>query len=100
TGWTPDMIEFDYTNVLDGAVGPPNGIPKVAFEKAASSTRHLVADLEKMRAEGNLGFADVPFDDAAAKRVMQFAEQHDYPNVLVIGIGGSALGPAALDSAL
>src|SRR5437762_2110458 len=94
------MLELDYTNVLDSVVGPSNGIPKIAFEKAARSTTHLIADLEKLRSSGMVGFADVPFDDDATKTVMKFAAEHDYPNVLIIGIGGSALGPAAVDAAL
>src|SRR5438093_12930769 len=93
------MLELDYTNVLDGAVGS-HGIPKVAFSKAAESGKHCVGALESARAEGGLGFADLPFDDAAAKAVAEFARGRAFPNVLVLGIGGSALGPAALDAAL
>ena len=94
------MLELDYTNVLESVIGPANGIPKIAFEKAASSTVHLITDLEQLRASGKVGFADVPFDDVTTKAVMNFATEHDYPNVLVIGIGGSALGPASVDAAL
>jgi glucose-6-phosphate isomerase len=93
------MLELDYTNVLDSAVGS-HGIPKVAFTKAAESTGHLIESLESARADGKLGFADLPFDDGPVKAVMDFARSHTFPNVLVLGIGGSALGPAALDSAL
>jgi len=93
------MLELDYTNVLDSAVGT-HGIPKVAFSKAAESTGHLTEALESARAAGKLGFADLPFDDAPVKAVMDFARAHQFPNVLVLGIGGSALGPAALDAAL
>ncbi len=94
------MLELDYTNVLEDAVGAAQGIPKVAFDKAAESTKHIVDALEAARNSGALGFMALPFDDAPVKAVTEFARQHAMPNVLVLGIGGSALGPMALDSAL
>jgi glucose-6-phosphate isomerase len=93
------MLEFDYTNVLDSAVGA-HGIPQNAFDKAAKSTHLLIDALESARTGGRLGFADLPFDEKAAKAVTTFASNHSFPNVLVLGIGGSALGPLALDAAL
>src|SRR6185503_9078701 len=38
--------------------------------------------------------------DAPAKAVTDFAKSHGQRNLLLIGIGGSALGPAALEAAL
>jgi len=93
------MLEFDYTNVLDSSVGA-HGISQSAFEKAAKSTHLMVDALESARMVGKLGFADLPFDEKAAKAVTAFARNHAFPNVLVLGIGGSALGPLALDAAL
>jgi glucose-6-phosphate isomerase len=93
------MLEFDYTNVLDSAVGA-HGIPQNAFDKAAKSTNLLVDALESARTGGRLGFADLPFEEKPAKAVATFARNHAFPNVLVLGIGGSALGPLALDAAL
>ena len=93
------MLEFDYTNVLDSAVGA-HGIPQNAFDKAAKSTHLLIDALESARTAGQLGFADLPFEEKPAKAVTTFARNHSFPNVLVLGIGGSALGPLALDAAL
>src|SRR5262245_56661103 len=93
------MLELDYTNVLGDVVGL-HGIPKTAFSNEAESATHLIETLETTRTAGNLGFADLPFNDASVKAVKDFARDHAFPNVLVLGIGGSALGPAALDAAL
>src|SRR6188768_1539577 len=93
------MLELDYTNVLDQAVGS-HGISQAAFGKAAQSAQRLVDALESARTGGRLGFADLPFDEKPVKTVTAFAKSHAFPNVLVLGIGGSALGPLALDSAL
>src|SRR4051794_26654485 len=93
------MLELDFTNVLESAVGA-NGIAPVVFNNAAASSRKLIDALEALRANGQLGFADLPFDDKAVKGVTDFAREHAFPNVLILGIGGSALGPAALEAAL
>jgi glucose-6-phosphate isomerase len=93
------LLELDYTNVLDTAVHA-HGIPKIAFEKAAESSKHIVDDIQNAHASGRLGFGNLPSDENALKTVTDFARSHSYPNVLVLGIGGSALGPAALDAAL
>jgi glucose-6-phosphate isomerase len=93
------VLELDYTNVLEDSV-QTHGIPKVAFEKAAESSKHMVNDVQQAHSSGKLGFGDLPSDGNALKAVVDFARSHSYPNVLIIGIGGSALGPAALDAAL
>src|SRR5688572_22719810 len=94
------MLELDYTNSLDNAVGASHGIPKIAFQKASESCQHMVGAIEKAHESGTLGFAKLPFDDEATNSVMRFAREHPFPNILILGIGGSALGPMAIDSAL
>jgi len=93
------LLELDYTNVLESAVHA-HGIPKIAFDKAADSSRHIVDDIERAHTSGKLGFGGLPSDENAVRAVTDFARSHSFPNVVVIGIGGSALGPAALDAAL
>src|SRR5437773_5230706 len=93
------MLELDYTNVLESAVHG-HGIPKIAFDKAAGSSKHVVDDIQRAHTSGKLAFGDLPSDENAVKAVTDFARSHFYPNVLILGIGGSALGPAAIDAAL
>ncbi len=93
------MLELDYTNVLESAV-QSHGIPKIAFEKAAESSKHVIDDIERAHTAGKLGFGYLPQDDKAVRDVTEFARSHAYANVLILGIGGSALGPAALDAGL
>src|SRR5205809_1687432 len=93
------MLELDYTNVLEQTVHN-HGIPKIAFQKAADSSKHVVEAIHQAHTSGKLGFGDLPADQNAVKTVTDFARSHAYPNVLLLGIGGSALGPAALDAGL
>jgi len=94
------MLELDYTNVIDTWVGSSHGIPKIAFEKAAESSGPIVQAIQRAHENGVLGFAGLPNDDVGVKAVTDFAKSHEQPVILILGIGGSALGPAALDSAL
>lgn len=93
------MLELDYTNILESAVHA-HGIPAIAFDKAAESSKHIVDDIERAHASGKIGFGNLPSDDKAVAAVTDFARSHAYPNILILGIGGSALGPAAIESAL
>src|SRR6266850_8336423 len=93
------MLELDYTNVLEQTVHT-QGIPKVAFDKAAISSRHVVEAIANAHTFGKLGFGNLPDDAKAVKAVTDFARAHQYPNLLLLGIGGSALGPAALDAGM
>jgi hypothetical protein len=81
------MLELDYTNVLDQTVHN-HGIPKIAFDKAAESSKHIVDAIQRAHASGKVGFGDVPFNDKAVRAVTDFAQFHSYPNVLLLGIGG------------
>ena len=93
------MLELDYTNVLEQTIGN-QGIPRIAFDKAAESSKHVVEAIQAAHDSGKLGFGQLPSDENAVKAVTDFARDHAYPNLLLLGIGGSALGPASLDAGL
>src|SRR2546427_12444515 len=86
------MLELDYTNVLEQTVHN-HGIPKIAFEKAANSSKHVVEAIHQAHTSGKLGFSNLPEDEKAVKAVTDFARSHAYPNVLLLGIGGAVPGP-------
>ena len=93
------MIELDCTNVFEEAIGE-NGIPAGTIEETIGSSTRLAARLEDNRRAGQLGFADLPFSAEPIKAVESFARERNFAHVLVVGIGGSALGPIAIDAAL
>ena len=45
------MLELDYTNVLESTIGLSHGIPKIAFDKASESSKHVV---EHIRPSGGI----------------------------------------------
>ncbi len=78
------LLELDYTNVLETAVHG-QGIPRIAFDKAAESSKHVVDDIQRAHTSGTLAFGDLPSDEKALKVVTDFAASHSYPNVLLLG---------------
>lgn len=93
------MLQFDYTNVLESAVAG-HGIPESEIQQAVPAAQAAVDAVEAAHRKGDLGFGRLPLDAKALERVVTFAQERAYENTIVLGIGGSALGPAALESAL
>jgi len=93
------MIAFDYTNVLESAVGS-HGIPEPSFAAATGAAQRAIDAVEIAHKTGKLGFANLPLAAKPVQDVLRFAKEHAFRNIVILGIGGSALGPAALESAL
>ena len=94
------MIHLDYTNML--APGVKGGIPKAEWQKADKLFAKAHAVLEKRREAGELGFLELPANAALHAQSVDFVKRTrgKYDDVVVLGIGGSALGPIALRTAL
>lgn len=94
-------IQFDYTNVLASAVGPQHGITddELAKMEAPSSTA-LAAVLGRRKKD--LRWLDLPYEAQVHDEILEYAAsvRGRFKNVVVCGIGGSALGNIALHSAL
>ncbi|HEU4629482.1 MAG TPA: glucose-6-phosphate isomerase [Gemmatimonadaceae bacterium] len=93
-------IRLDFSNMMAAAVG--GGISEEMWEGAAERFREARATVAAQRAGGVLGFLDLPGDVALHDAVRRFAARAEgrYADVVVLGIGGSALGPIALRTAL
>ena len=94
------MIALDFTNML--APGVAGGIPEEAWARAGGEFARAVRAFEQRRAAGELGFLDLPGNDALHAQSTTFVRRARgrYDDVVVLGIGGSALGPIALRTAL
>jgi glucose-6-phosphate isomerase len=92
-------IRFSYQNSLKENVGD-HGLAKEEFDD-----RLALDALHGFRARvdrGDVGFPTLPLDSNGAKQIEKFASglRGDIDSVLVLGIGGSALGPYAIDTAI
>jgi glucose-6-phosphate isomerase len=92
-------IQFNYDNALEKRVGPEGLTPADLNRQAASSA---VAAFRGRVESGEIGFPDLPEDKGTARAIQEFAAEMrpQVDDVLLVGIGGSALGAYALDVAL
>lgn len=92
-------IRIDYSNMIGGAAG---GIPAEEWTSSAAAFENAHAGFTRLREGGDVGFADIVSDAALLAQVESYAASVTgrYADVVILGIGGSALGPVALRTAL
>jgi len=92
-------ITIDYSNMIGEAAG---GISETDWEAASSRFGEAHAGFSRIRESGAVGFADIVRDTALRDQAIDFAARAKgrYDDVVILGIGGSALGPIALRTAL
>ena len=91
-------LRLDYSNMMF----QPGGIPENLWNESAGLFSAASAGVEKLRSTGTVGFIDLPADERLIGQVADFAAKARgrYTDVVILGIGGSALGPIALRTAL
>jgi glucose-6-phosphate isomerase len=91
-------LRLDYSNMMV----QPGGIPEKLWSDSAALFSGAHAGVEKLRSSGAVGFIDLPSDERLIGQVTDFAAkaQGRFGDVAILGIGGSALGPIALRTAL
>jgi glucose-6-phosphate isomerase len=93
-------LRIDFTNMMGDVVD--GGISAADWTSAETAFRAAHAGLERRRDAGELGFLSLPTDDALHHQSLDFAAKTRgmFDDIIVLGIGGSALGPIALRTAL
>lgn len=93
-------VTVDYTNMMSTAVA--GGLAEDEWAGAAGAFAAAHARFREIAASGVVGFADVPTNTELLDQSLAFADsaQGKFDDVVVLGIGGSALGTIALRTAL
>jgi glucose-6-phosphate isomerase len=93
-------IRLDYTNMLGDVV--EGGVALGDWEASRRNFEAVRRQVGALREKGVLGFLDLPADRRLADSVTTFARSASgkFDDVVVLGIGGSALGPIAIRTAL
>ena len=95
------QIKLYYKNVTAETLGAEHGITKQQFDKLAEKITPLIAELNEARKQGKTQYRDLPYNVETATKVKRIAsELVGCENFVVLGIGGSALGNIALQTAL
>lgn len=94
-------VRLYYKNVSADMIGEEHGISITQFEEMAKATVPAIAECNRQRKEGVIPYRDLPYnEDYPAKVKAVAAEIQGCENFVVLGIGGSALGNIALQTAL
>ncbi len=95
-------IVLDYTNIMADAVGAENGLTAAQMKALSAMASASHKRLSTARRKGTLPFFDLPLKTGAAKKIVRDAKgfRKKFDTLVVLGIGGSALGTIALREAL
>ncbi|MCB2198083.1 glucose-6-phosphate isomerase [bacterium] len=95
-------IRLDVTRMMADAVGKEFGASTEEIEKSWPRVEAILQGLEARRKNGELPFYDLPDDMDTVERIEEYAAKarSKFKNVVILGIGGSALGPIALQESL
>jgi len=91
-------LRLDYSNMMIS----PGGIDQKAWTSAPAQFTEAKRGFEQLRSSGSVGFVELGGDRRLLEQVQSFANgaRGKYDDVVILGIGGSALGPIALRTAL
>jgi glucose-6-phosphate isomerase len=95
-------IRLYYKNVTAEVIGAEHGITTAQFDDLAAETSGLISELNQQRAAGETAYRDLPYNEKYPADVKQLVGELEgrCENFVVLGIGGSALGNIALQTAL
>jgi len=96
------QIKLYYKNVTSEVIGTENGITPAQLKALAKKTSPLIQKLNKERKAGQTPYRDLPYKTEIAQQVKELSTdlKARCENLVVLGIGGSALGNIALQTAL
>ncbi|MEP6857603.1 MAG: glucose-6-phosphate isomerase [Gemmatimonadales bacterium] len=91
-------LRIDFSNMMIS----PGGIDPAAWGVSAKQFDAAKRKFDELRSGASVGFVDLPSDKTLLAQVEKFASsaQGRYDDVVILGIGGSALGPIALRTSL
>lgn len=91
-----------YHNVLSGAVGTEHGITDKQLSDIEPRVCAALEELACMRQQGQTAYRELPYREDIVEKVLAMTDRYKErtENLVVLGIGGSALGNIALQTAL
>jgi glucose-6-phosphate isomerase len=97
-----NQIKFYYKNVMADVVGDKHGITPAQLKALAEKTVPAIKQVNQERKTGKTPYRDLPYNKKNVQQVKKLASQlkNKCENLVVLGIGGSALGNIALQTAL
>ncbi|CCO08094.1 glucose-6-phosphate isomerase [Desulforamulus hydrothermalis] len=102
--WQAQMkLQIDYNNMMADYVGPQEGFTRQDIESLAGQLQAAHQRMLAKRSAGEMQWRDLPWQqEAEVRQIIKTAREvrRRCENFVVLGIGGSALGPLAVQTAL
>ncbi|MHC4856088.1 MAG: glucose-6-phosphate isomerase, partial [Planctomycetota bacterium] len=97
-----ESISLYYKNVTAEVLGTEHGITQQQFDELAEKTSPAITECNQQRKNGVIPYRDLPYNKDYPSSVKAVADEikGSCENFVVLGIGGSALGNIALQTAL
>ncbi|RLD09587.1 glucose-6-phosphate isomerase [candidate division KSB1 bacterium] len=95
-------IALDFSNVISENIGTNHGLTVAEIEALLDKGKKVLQDLRQKAQNDELGFYKLPFQEEAISEIKTYATgaKKRFNYYVHIGIGGSALGPIALQTSL
>ena len=95
-------IHLDFNNMMADTIGSEHGITEQDLKVLEPLASRYVNDVKEERIKGKLPFLDLPYQKNITTEIIKTANslKGKFKNLVVVGIGGSALGNIAIHTAL
>ncbi|MFW6295496.1 MAG: glucose-6-phosphate isomerase [Halanaerobium sp.] len=96
-------LKLDINNVFEKTIGKEHGMTLEEIEAAKDKALKAHQNILEAEAEGKMGFMELPYkQEEVIKELKAAAEElkDKFDNFVVLGIGGSALGNTAVQTAI
>lgn len=93
---------FNFNNIMADTIGSEHGITEQELKSIEPLAVQFDTTLKRERAAGKLQFLDLPYDKKTLTQILETSHslKGKFKNLVVVGIGGSALGNTAIHTAL
>lgn len=96
-----NKIQLNFNNIMKTRLGS-YGISEKDIKKLSPLIMIAIKNIKQKREDGKLGFMYLPYDTKTKEDIKKVANmvKDKFENIIILGIGGSALGTIALHRAL
>lgn len=92
-------LRWDFSNMSAERLGTEDGIDNAARSRALQLLDETRNGFEEDRKKGTLPFLELPYQSTEKIKALAASVRERFDNLVLLGIGGSALGPIALHQA-
>lgn len=93
-------LTFDFKNMMTDQIGLVHGLGEEECSRAFPLLEEVYRSFRESRNKGLLSFLDLPYQPTEKIKTLAKKVQGRFENFILLGIGGSALGPIAIQQAL